>query len=128
METIGVYCSHAIAPESFDAIMTGMGAYTTGGVAVEYCLERNAAAIYVTLEPLDTTDRDSLERVQRKLPWRPHSVILVSVGHHEGSLLLGFELAASINDRWVAFVDFGGLTQWEIRYQEWQQARRNRPS
>jgi hypothetical protein len=109
-------------------MMKAQGAYPTSGVAEGYCLKREAASVYLSLEAAGHSDLESLERVLKNLTWRPQSVILLTVGRDQGSLLLAFEVAASITDRWVAFIDFGGLTQWERRFQLWQQTRRDRPS
>ena len=50
METFSVVFPRSITPNTFGEFMLANGAYVTAGVSEQYCVQRNDAAVYVSLE------------------------------------------------------------------------------
>jgi hypothetical protein len=124
MDTIRIACREVVSPASFGALMNGEGAHTSGNDD-GYSLERGDAIIFLSIEDQADRDVDSLDRIRPILSWAPHTSILVTVGRHEGSLFLAFELASAIAARWNGLIHWGGLDQWEQWFQDWQQSRKH---
>jgi hypothetical protein len=64
METLRIFYPQVVTPSSFGALMHEKGAYLTTGVGGHHCLQRNDAAVYLSLENEADRDIDSLERVK----------------------------------------------------------------
>jgi hypothetical protein len=127
METFIIACQQKVSTTTFAALMEATGAHPTSGVS-SYCLKRNNTAVYISLESDSELDRDTLDRLQRKLTWTPRSVILVTVSRRQGSVFLAFEVATTIAEQWEGVIDWAGLYQWEEWFQSWQQAHRDKES
>lgn len=126
METFGVAVPETISAETFGAMMRTRGANQIAGDPSHYSLARGDAAVYISLEDEKETDADALERVRAQVPWPPRSIILLTVGHADGSLFLAFEVADSLVRRWSGFIDWAGHDQWKEWFGMWKKQRVNR--